>query len=291
MRLLNCVLLTLMTTVTSTLAQTTTTTIRARDLALKSNGSASGTDWKLTSNGYVGTYMKLSAPGTLAVVVEVSGAPADAKAPRPHLNVVVADSSFGIDLAQREFKMFGHGFDLPAGTYFVRIERTNSGSSAGSNVTLRSIGFRGASVLNEHSDANALAAAETYTQNFRRGPATVKLSGVQPGTEVRVKLKRHAFSFGTAVAGFDQNELLIDNPPPDSDPAKYQHAIETHFNAIVPGNAGKWAYNEKDRDVVTMGYIDQIIQYARRRRRGRDHEALRQRVQHLPMVAAPAAVR
>jgi GH35 family endo-1,4-beta-xylanase len=263
MRFLNCVLLMLMTTASSTLAQTTT--IRSRELALKSGGSASGTDWKLAGNGYVGTYVKLSAPGMLTVVVEASGAPAEAKAPPPpHLNVVVADSSFGIDLAQREFKKVEHGFDLPAGTYFVRVERTNATSGAGSTVTFRSVGFRGASVLNEHSDANALAAAETYTQNFRCGPATVKLAGVQPGAEVRVKLKRHAFSFGTAVAGFDKNELLIDNPPPDSDPAKYQHAIETHFNAIVPGNAGKWAYNEKDRDVVTMGYIDQIIQYARR---------------------------
>jgi hypothetical protein len=199
MRLFNFALLLLMTTVTPAFAQTTT--IRARNLALKSSGAASGTDWKLSRNGYIGTYVKLPAAGTLTIVVEASGSPADGKAPPPHLNVVVADSSFGIELAPGAFKKFEHAFDLPAGTYFMRIERTNAASGAPPDVTFRSIGFRGGSDLNEHSDANALAAAHSYIQNFRRGPAIFMIGGVQSCSVVSFIFKLTSFLLCIAEAG------------------------------------------------------------------------------------------
>ena len=78
-----------------------------------------------------------------------------------------------------------------------------------------------------------------------------------------MKLKRHDFIFGTAIDGFDKNELFIDNPPAGSDAAKYQEVIKREFNAIVPGNAGKWEYNERERNVNTMGYIDDLIKFAK----------------------------
>jgi GH35 family endo-1,4-beta-xylanase len=219
-------------------------------LALRSTGSAAGDAWKLDRTGYVGTYVRLDTPGKVTVKVDASAA-AGAK-----MNIVIADES--VEAAS-------HTFDLPAGTWFVRVELTGAPAKSNRSVTIRSIDVSGgATVLNEHGNENALAAADSYVEHFRQGRATVKLPGdVRAGTEVRVKLKRHTFWFGTAVAGFEKSELLVREPAPGSDAARYQDVIRKHFNAIVPGNAGKWVYNEKDRDVVTMEGIDRVLAFAR----------------------------
>ena len=36
-------------------------------MAYRSSGAASGSDWTLSENGYVGTYIKLDAPGDVTV--------------------------------------------------------------------------------------------------------------------------------------------------------------------------------------------------------------------------------
>lgn len=212
--------------------------INACDLAMKSSGAKSGTSWKLSENGFVGTYIHLDRPAEVSVMVRAPDAQ------QKNWSVVIADAK-------------SSKVSLPAGTYFVRVE-----SNANAPLTIDSIEVAGATFRNEHTDANALAAADSYIANFRRGPAKVKLDGAVPGAKVHVKLKRHDFIFGTAVGGFDHNELFIDNPSANTDAAKYQDVIKREFNAIVPGNAGKWAYNEKERDVVTMGYIDDLRKFA-----------------------------
>ena len=227
--------------------------VNGKDLALRSIGSAAGDAWTLDRNGYVGTYVRLDAPGKLAVKVDASGGAGGAGA---KTNIVVGDQSF---------EGASHAFDLPAGTWFVRVELVDAPAKSKRSVTIRSVDVSGATVLNEHSDENALAASNSYIEHFRKGRATVKLPDgtTRGGGDVRVKLKRHAFWFGTAVAGFEKNELLVKNPPAGSDPARYQEVIKKHFNAIVPGNAGKWVYNEKERDAVTMQFIDEILAFAR----------------------------
>ena len=245
MRLVLAIVLTMFTAITTSRADH----IRGKDLALRSTGSAAGDAWKLDRTGYVGTYVRLDTPGKVTVKVDASAA-AGAK-----MNIVIADES--VEAAS-------HTFDLPAGTWFVRVELTGAPAKSNRSVTIRSIDVSGATVLNEHSNENALAAADSYVEHFRQGRATVKLPGdVRAGTEVRVKLKRHTFWFGTAVAGFEKSELLAREPAPGSDAARYQDVIRKHFNAIVPGNAGKWVYNEKDRDVVTMEGIDRVLAFAR----------------------------
>lgn len=214
--------------------------INASDLAMKSSGAKSGaTSWTLAENGFVGTYIRVEKPSDVSVIVHAPDAQ------QKNLAVILA--------GQKSPKL-----SLPAGTYFVRVE-----SNANGPVTIDSVEVTGGTFLNQNTDANALAAADSYVANFRRGTARVKLDGASPNAKVHVKLARHGFMFGAAVGGFDHNELFIDNPPANSDAARYQDVVKREFNAIVPGNAGKWAYNEKELDAVTMDYIDTLRKFAK----------------------------
>ena len=121
----------------------------------------------------------------------------------------------------------------------------------------------GATVSNTSSSTNALAAADGYIQNFRKGAVKIGLSGVAPGATVGVSLKRHAFNFGTAVPGFsstDVNNYLGSGGTTKQ--TNYQSRLNLNFNAVVPENIGKWTYDESMRDSVTMSGIDQILNYA-----------------------------
>src|SRR6187401_1506379 len=62
------------------------TIIPGSTLTFRSSGSGSG-DWKLSENGYVGTYFSLAAPGSVTLTVNASGSTDDALL--PHMNVVV----------------------------------------------------------------------------------------------------------------------------------------------------------------------------------------------------------
>src|SRR5262249_48590556 len=153
--------------------------------------------------------------------------------------------------------------------YFVRTEFTNDTPAANRQLTIASLGITGAvSVSNTTSatinDSNALAAADTYIANYRRGPATVALSGLAPGTQGQFKMVRTAFNCGTMVQGFDANVFLAPVAPGDvtSTAYHYQNFVNSHFNSLVPSNMGKWAYNEATQNSVTMGNVDTILNYA-----------------------------
>lgn len=221
--------------------------IDGRDLALKSTGAAvDGGGWKLDESGYLGTYLRLDRPATVSVNVRASGDAAT-------LGVSAADlrQTFPVESASTDCDA---RFPLSAGTHFLHIECRGT-------VVVRSVSVRGAQVMNEHTDANALAAADSYVEHFRKGPARVTLTGVEPGTSVHVKLRRHAFNFGTNATG-TRNQYLIENPPPESDAARWQAFVNAHFNCLVPSNAGKWAYNEPSPGQIDMEYVDEILAYA-----------------------------
>src|SRR5262245_34983345 len=237
--------------------------ITGSSLSFRSSGSGSG-NWTLSENGYVGTYFSLAAPGAVTLSVNASGSTNDASL--PHMNIVVADTKAGFDVAAG-FNSYEHTFDLPAGTYFVRTEFTNDVPAANRQLTVANLGISGAVVSNTTSattnDANALAAADAYIANYRRGPATVALSGLAPGTQVQLKMVRNAFNFGTMVQGFDANVFLAPTAPGDttSTAARYQNFVNSHFNILVPSNMGKWAYNEATQNTITMEHVDTILNY------------------------------
>lgn len=234
------------------------TTITGSSLSHRSSGSGSG-NWTLTDNGYVGTYFSLASPGQVTLTVNASGSTTDAVL--PHMNLVVADSKTGFDITANAAN-YEQTLDLPAGTYFVRTEFNNDVPTASRQLSVGSLTISGAtSVSNTANQAtnntNALAAADTYVANYRKGPADLSLSGVAPGSSVHVKLKQHDFRFGTAVGGVTLTGVnsFLNN-------ANYSDFLLSHFNAVTPGNAGKWASNEPTRDVVDMSAVDRILQFA-----------------------------
>ena len=235
------------------------TTISGASLALRSSGGPSGDDWVLSGNGYVGTYITLDAPGAVTLNVIASGSTDDATAPR--VNVAVGDFINGWDVAGG-FNNYSTRLNLPAGAHFIRIEFNNDAPTANRTLTVRNLEVIGATIANANNNDNALAAAKTHIDNYRRGPVTVKLPSIAPGAEVKVELVSHAFNFGGIASGFTSFPDLADNPPPGTQAYNYQQFINSHFNALVPSNGGKWAYNEETRNVVTMGAIDTFLNYA-----------------------------
>jgi GH35 family endo-1,4-beta-xylanase len=194
---------------------------------------------------------------TLNVIA--SGSTDDSTAPR--MNVVVNDSVAGWDVATG-FGVYSTTLNLPAGTHFVRVEFNNDAPNANRALTVRSLEALGAAISNSNNDANALAAAQTYIDNYRRGTVTVKLPSIAPGAAVKVELIGHAFNVGGITSGFTSFPDLADNPAPGTQAFNYQQFVNNHFNAIVPSNGGKWTYNEEIRDAVTMEAIDAFLNYA-----------------------------
>jgi GH35 family endo-1,4-beta-xylanase len=250
------------------------------ELSHRSTGSGAS-DFTLSQNGYVGTYFTLDNDGPVTLTVEASGSTNDAVS--PHMNIVIADTKAGFDVASG-FTNYEHTYNLPAGTYFVRTEFNNDVPSANRQLTVRSLNIAGATSVSNVTDAltnnaNSLAAADTYIENFRKGPNSISVPGLAPGSVVNAKLKRHAFNFGTAVPNSFTDTFLINNPAPGSNAANFQEKLATsRFNSLTPENAGKWDANEGNgsvgsRDSLTSNavnpnggpnipYMDRISDYA-----------------------------
>jgi GH35 family endo-1,4-beta-xylanase len=242
------------------------TTINGSALSHRSSGNGSG-NWTLDQNGYVGTYITLAEAGPVTLTVNASGTTNDAVAPQ--MNLVIADTKASFNVANG-FSNYQHTFDLPAGTYFVRTEFNNDLQATNRELTIGSVTVAGATVGNSTSGSTkntlALAAADTYVENFRKGAANVSLGGIAPGTQVHVELKEHDFTFGTAVGGFNLSPpgsiWLEPTGNPNSDAYKLQQAIVENFNTIVPGNSGKWQQNEFTRDSLFHPVLTNTFNFA-----------------------------
>ncbi|HEX3357145.1 MAG TPA: endo-1,4-beta-xylanase [Tepidisphaeraceae bacterium] len=227
-------------------------------LVMRSCGKQADDAWVLDANGYAGTYVRLASPGKVEISVDALGhSSGDLK---PRMNVVVADNSKSFDVGSA-VQTCDDSLDLPAGTYFVRIEFVNHDTDR--TLSIKNLKVNGAEVINKNSDAIALTAADSYIEHFRKEDAVVTLNHAAPGAEAHVKLKRHAFSFGTTIPIEYSNLIVADNPPADSDAFKCQEFLKRYFNTIIAGNAGKWAYNEPESGKVTMEQIDTLIDFAK----------------------------
>lgn len=230
------------------------TTIEGKDLALRSSGAETDAGWTLDQNGYVGTYLTLAAPASVTLTVEASGQSAGGDPPQ--MGIVVNDDKTIIDVAETDNQR-AVTLDLPEGTHFVRVEFINNQLDPARTLSIKSLTIDGAEAANENTDENALAAADTYIEQFRKSDAVVRIEGVEPGTPVDVKLTRHAFNFGAAFGGTTIRGVteFLTNP-------QFADYLTSHFNLLVASNAGKWAYNEGSPGEVTMEGVDYVNDFA-----------------------------
>jgi GH35 family endo-1,4-beta-xylanase len=241
--------------------------IDGANLFYRSNGSGFvNSPWTLDRNGYVGTYIHLDNPGDVSVGVQAEGQ-ADGGID-PHMNVVIADTQAGFDVASGAAN-YQHTYSLPAGTYFVRTEFNNDVANSPRQLTIDNVSITGATVYDSSTASAAtnnfyaVDAANTYINNFRRGDVSIGLSGLAPGTQVGVSMKRIGFNFGTAVGGTSTNSVnTYLGSPTDGFRTTFQQKLNQDFNAIVPGNAGKWGNDEPVRNSPSMGGVDAMLNYA-----------------------------
>jgi GH35 family endo-1,4-beta-xylanase len=231
--------------------------LSGRELGLHSNGEAVGAAWQLDASGFVGAYLQLDQEGPVSVRVDASAASAATPAP---LALVVADE-------ERDFVAgpvrASHGLEtsLPPGTYLVRIDFKAGAPRGGQGLVVHRLAVDGARLLPQHTDQNALDAANTYIHHYRRGRARLELVGVPPGSLVKVSLQRHTFGFGANIP-YGENVLIPEVTPEGSNAELFQRLLLAHFNTVVLSNGGKWVYQEPVRDKVQLDYVDRFLDFA-----------------------------
>jgi endo-1,4-beta-xylanase len=243
-------------------------TLDGECLAYHSTGaSCSNRAWCLQHEGFVGTYVQVAEPAEVWFTIRASKGISDANTPVLGLRVADFTASWPVSQTGTNYGSYTQRWRLRAGTYCVRVEYANERPAGGPcALNVRDLKVTGAAVLNAASDANTLAAADTYIEHFRQGPATVTLMGeaqLLRNSPVRLRLKRHAFNFGTAVSGVsfkDSSSSWLKGS--SANDLNYRDFLLRNFNAIVPENAGKWPYNERRRGAVTLDYLDGLMEFA-----------------------------
>lgn len=240
------------------------TTLDGAALALRASGTACDDGaWRL-DGGFAGAYIRLSAPGEVTFVLRA--AKGDSQSGAAGLRLRVADFVAGwpVAAAAPAYERFEQTWKLPAGTYCVRIENAANKTGEPRPLQIRDLSVSGAALVNEATDALALEAADTYVERFRKGAVGVVLTADgQPlaRAEVRIRLKNHAFLFGTALAGAGRPRKSRGTGGGDG-AMNYADFVRCNFNAVVPENAGKWGYNEAARGQIALEGLDRIIDFA-----------------------------
>ena len=256
-------------------------TINGSSLALQSSGSASGTGWVLGSagDGYVGTYINLSAPAPVTFTLNASGTTSNSLSPDMMISIADSNQTFS-NITSTPTNYIYTTPTLAAGTYFVRTQLDDQTATQTPTLDVGSltVSGTGVTVLNSNSSTNATNAATTYATNYREGPGTIALTNANgihlgAGTQVQVKLISNAFNFAGAVYGnspfsgdtqwINANFTTGQNlAPTTTEQIDYQNAIKANFNMIVPANAGKWVNNEFTQNSVNMTLMDAMDQFA-----------------------------
>jgi len=257
--------------------------VPARELALHSTGADGPRGWLLTENGYVGSFVKVERAGQVRVVVRAFGHSQDELLPGFMIVVAAGTTGGTVTGVPEDYHL---DVALPAGTYFVRIEFADPVPRAARELVIEGLSVEGATFLPRSTDEVALAAADTYIENFRKRRGSVHLSDARSGALAKVALVRPAFGFGTNIPGAT-NRMIPKKVPPGSEAEKFQSLVLGRFDTVVLSNGGKWVYQEERRDKVDLTYVDRFLDFAEEHRlRARMHTMLWDTVQEPAWVAS-----
>ena len=227
------------------------TSLTGSSLAYKSiNGSTTS----LSQSGYVGTFLTVPAGGaTVNFAANATGTGSSG-----HMNVVIANSTFGFNVNTTSAADYTTpNVALPAGTYFVRVERdynnganqTFSVNNLGINtVSGGTVTFANNAMNTTAGTTNAVNAANTYISNFRKGTMNLSVLAAAPGTQVQLKETNAAFKWGTAVS---TSSNLSDS--------NYTALLKKDFNSITPENDGKWSGSDT---TTQLANLDNYLKFA-----------------------------
>lgn len=263
----------------STTAAMQAATIDAGSMIMRSDGLPhDGTGWGIWSPGFLGTFVETGSAGTVTVTVRACGQ--SAYGVNPIMVVHLGNESVSYDAGDNgspytTYSSYVHSFDLPAGTHAFRVAFINDfyDGVEDRNLFVKDITFTGASVTlqNVATEAMALQAADSYISNFRQGDATLALKNADgtplpAGKRIRVKLAVPAFDWGASMYGphwWHPQEWWMTDPNPFTHQVEYQTQafINPRFSMLVPDYGGKLWFNEYDRDVVTMDFVDNMTTY------------------------------
>ncbi len=251
---------------------------------LRSTGAAAGTDWTLSSNGYLGTYIQVpSTGGQVSFSINADGTASNSVAPDMTLSVAGENTSFSVSSTNPN--VYTATLNLPGdpaananGTYAVRLQLDNQNATATPSLTVNSMSVTGATVVNSNTSTLAMNASQTYIDKFRQGQMSVTLQTagnipIAAGTPVQVKEISNSFSMGSAVYDNDESNNFYNTYPWMTATAsstgnaalayKYQQFLLNNFTTIEPENAGKWSSEQTTANgPANMTFVDQLSNYA-----------------------------
>jgi GH35 family endo-1,4-beta-xylanase len=259
-------------------------TINGNAFVQRSNGSATGTDWTLSSNGYLGTYVQVpAAGGQVTFTINADGTASDSVAPDMTLSVAGENTSFSVSSTNPN--VYTATLNLPGdpasnanGTYAVRLQLDNQNAVATPTLTVNSMNVSGATVVNSNTSTLAMDASQTYIDKFRQGQMSLNVLGAgnvpaPAGTPVTVKLVSNAFSLGTGVYDTSESGGFYTKFPWMTATAsstgnaalayKYQQFIANNFTTVEPEDAGKWSSEQNTANgAANLTFVDQLSNYA-----------------------------
>ncbi|HEX3356818.1 MAG TPA: endo-1,4-beta-xylanase [Tepidisphaeraceae bacterium] len=246
------------------------TSLTGSALKMASNNSAT-----LGTTGYVGTYLVVPSGGAV-VNFSVNSTEGASGAGTPHMQLVVADTTASFSVNSTSATNYTtSNITLPAGTYVVRDERdytNNVGvtkSFTVNNLSVNTVSGSAATFSNVNNGTIALTAADTYINNFRKGNASVAVTGpggvpLLAGTQVGAHMVRIGFDFGSSIPGLSPsgvNAYLGNNGTTQQN--FYQTILKKDFNTLVPDNMGKWQPDENTQgNTSNMSGVDTILNFA-----------------------------
>ena len=247
--------------------------IKAEDARIKTAGASTGQDaWNLHSNGEVGEYVRVEVGGTYEVVVRARGT--SCKGVWPLMQVTV-DGGQGptVTVGSRDLAEYTLKVEIPAGAHQVAVAFLNDEVAADEdrNLFLESIEIRPPAggkdvtlvtreewaMAGEMREERALERAAQGIEQFRKGPATIRVVGAdgKPVSDavVTVELVRHDFLFGCNIYMFDRFDLPEKNNT-------YKRRFADIFNYATVGFY--WGGYEPERGKPDYAYTDKIVAWA-----------------------------